>query len=325
MLPRLRVKRHAAAVGRGLEDLGAAAAVEQHRVGAVLALDVSLPSPGSHWKTSSPAPRKATSLPCWPSTKSSPSPPSSRSMPLLPRIVSLPAPPSTVILISAARLPVAEKLSSPPLALRTRFSEVPMSIENGAGSRRSKRTRVPLAVVVKTSAPPPPLTSTVSVPAPPSLRSVSSPGFQIIRSLPLSPKTWSSASPPVRVSFSVPPNRKSKPPLPSSGVVAGLAEELVAARAAGERVVAGAAEQVGPRQRAVGLVERDRVVAALAEHLDQRGVGDGRRAAGDGDRAAVDGPAASRRLTVVSGASASADRLGVGRWDRDRVCVPSRS
>ena len=32
-----------------------------------------------------------------------------------------------------ARLPVAEKLSSPPLALSTRFSEVPMSIENGAG------------------------------------------------------------------------------------------------------------------------------------------------------------------------------------------------
>ncbi len=62
-------------------------------------------------------------------------------------------------------------------------------------------------------------------------------------------------------------------------VVAGLAEEHVAARAAGERVVAGAAEQVRPRQRAVGLVERDRVVAALAEDLDQRGVGDGRRAA----------------------------------------------
>ena len=38
---------------------------------------VSLPSPGSHWKMSSPAPSNATSLPCWPSMKSLPSPPSS--------------------------------------------------------------------------------------------------------------------------------------------------------------------------------------------------------------------------------------------------------
>ena len=79
------------------------------------------------------------------------------------------------------------------------FSEVPMSIENGAGLRRSNRTRVPLAVVVNCSAPLPPLTSTVSVPAPPSLRSVSSPGFQIMWSSPLWPNAWSSASPPVSV------------------------------------------------------------------------------------------------------------------------------
>src|SRR5829696_512565 len=176
---------------------------------------VSFPSPGSHWKTSLPTPREATSLPCWPSTKSSPSPLRSTSLPLLPRIVSSPVPPSTLIAISAARLPVAEKLSLPPLAFRTSFSEVPMSIENGAGSSRSNRTRVPFAVVVKTSAPLPPFTSTVSVPAPPSFRSVSSPGFQIIRSLPLSPNAWSSPSPPVRVSFSLPPKRKSNPPLPS--------------------------------------------------------------------------------------------------------------
>ena len=77
-------------------------------------------------------------------------------------------------------------------------------------------------------------------------------------------------------------------------VVAGLAEELVVARAAGEDVVAGAAEQVRRGQRAVGLVERDRVVAAQAEDLDQRGVGDRRRAADDGDRAAVDEDLAGR-------------------------------
>ena len=91
-----------------------------------------------------------------------------------------------------------------------------MSIENGAGLTRSNRTRVPLAVAVNCSAPLPPLTSTVSTPSPPSFRSVSSPGFQIIRSLPPWPKAWSSASPPVRVSFSPPPNRRSLPPLPRS-------------------------------------------------------------------------------------------------------------
>ena len=63
-----------------------------------------------------------------------------------------------------------------------------MSMANGAGVRRSKRTRVPLAVAVNCSAPLPPLTSAVSVPAPPSFRSVSSPGFQTIRSSPLWPK-----------------------------------------------------------------------------------------------------------------------------------------
>ena len=71
-------------------------------------------------------------------------------------------------------------------------------------------------------------------------------------------------------------------------VVAGLAEEHVAAGAADERVVAGAAEEVGTRQRAVGFVQGDRVVAALAEDLDQCGVRDGGGAAEDGDRAAVD-------------------------------------
>ena len=99
------------------------------------------------------------------------------------------------------------KVSSPPFMLTTRFSVVPMSRVNGAGLMRSNRTRVPLAVAVKFSAPLPPLTSTVSMPSPPSLRSLPSPGFQIIRSLPR------------------------------------LAEDLVVAGAAGQHVVAVAAEQ----------------------------------------------------------------------------------
>ena len=184
----------------------------------------SLPSPGSHWNVSSPAPRKATSLPCWPSTKSLPSPPIRMSTPLLPSSVSLFAPPSTVILISAARLPVAEKLSSPPLALRTRFSEVPMSIANGAGLRRSKRTRVPLAVVVNCSS---------------AVAAVDLDGVGVLAAL-------------VEVGVVA--------RVPDHAVVAALAEGLIVGVAAGERVVLGAAEeQVEPalaEQRVVaGLAE----------------------------------------------------------------------
>jgi hypothetical protein len=72
------------------------------------------------------------------------------------------------------------------------------------------------------------------------------------------------------------------------GVVARAAKELIVAGAAGQRVVALLAEQLGSRQRAVGLVERDRVVAALAEHLDQPGVQDRRLAARNGYGAAID-------------------------------------
>ena len=163
-----------------------------------------------------------------------------------------------------------------------------MSIENGAGSRRSKRTRVPLAVVVNVSAPLPPLTSTVSVPAPPSLRSVSSPGFQIIRSLPLSPNAWSSASPPVSVSLSVPPNSRSKPPLPSSVSLPAWPKS----RSPPEPPVS-VSLPAPPNRLAFGsapLASLSVIVslAALAEDLDQRGVGDRRRSAADGDRAVVD-------------------------------------
>ena len=104
-----------------------------------------------------------------------------------------------------------------------------MSMANGAGSRRSKRTRVPLAVAVNTSAPLPPLTSTVSSPAPPSLRSVSSPGFQIIRSLPRLAED-------LVVGVAA-----------GEGVVLGAAEEEVEAALAEQRVVAGLAEEHGRR------------------------------------------------------------------------------
>ncbi len=77
-------------------------------------------------------------------------------------------------------------------------------------------------------------------------------------------------------------------PLAQQRIVAGLPEELVVARPARERVVAVAAEQDRGRQCPVGLVERNLVVAGLAEHLDERGVGDRRRTALNHDGAAVD-------------------------------------
>ena len=64
---------------------------------------------------------------------------------------------------------------------------------------------------MKTSAPLPPLTSAVSMPSPPSNRSVSSPGFQMMWSLPASPNTWSSPAPPVSVSLPSPPRRRRYP------------------------------------------------------------------------------------------------------------------
>ena len=175
---------------------------------------VSLPSPGSHWKVSSPAPRKATSLPCWPSMKSLPSPPSSRSTRYAKQRV----------VASAAidgdldqRREVAGGGEEVVAAVGVE-DEVLRSANVEAERRGVDAIEAhPSAVggdgeVLVTAA-------TVDLDgvdaAPPSLRSVSSPGFQIIRSLPASPKTWSSASPPVRVSFSEPPKRKSMPPLPT--------------------------------------------------------------------------------------------------------------
>ena len=163
-----------------------------------------------------------------------------------------------------------------------------MSIENGAGLMRSKRTRVPLAVAVNCSAPLPPLTSTVSVPSPPSLRSVSSPGFQIMRSLPAWPKAWSSASPPVSVSFSLPPNSRSTPPLPSSVSLPDSPNSWSLPEPPVRTSLPAPPNRFARGQRAVDLAERERVVAAEAEDLDQRRVGDRRRAADDGDSAAVD-------------------------------------
>src|SRR5262249_43840261 len=75
--------------------------------------------------------------------------------------------------------------------------------------------------------------------------------------------------------------------LAEEDVVAGLPEQHVVARAAGERVIAIAAEKVDGGHRTIGLVDRDRVVATLAEHLDKRGIRNGGGAADGVDGAVV--------------------------------------
>ena len=71
-------------------------------------------------------------------------------------------------------------------------------------------------------------------------------------------------------------------------VVAGAAEQLIIARAADQGVVTCAAEQLHRWHCTVTFVDRYRVVAGLAEHLDRPGVGNRRLAADDGHGAAVD-------------------------------------
>ena len=102
---------------------------------------------------------------------------------------------------------MAEKVSSPPFMLTTRFSVVPMSRLNGAGSRRSKRTRVPLAVDGE--------------------------DLGAVAAVDLGGVDARAAFDQVAVVARV----------PDHPVVAGLAEDLIVAVAAGQRVVAGAAEQ----------------------------------------------------------------------------------
>ena len=84
------------------------------------------------------------------------------------------------------------------------------------------------------------------------------------------------------------PEQRVEAALAEEGVVATLTREPVRARAAGEGVVAATAEQVGARERAVRLIERDDVVAGAGRSADiELGVGDRRCSAGDHHGTAV--------------------------------------
>ena len=163
----------------------------------------------------------------------------------------------------------------------------------------------------------------VSMPTPPSLRSVSSPGFQIIRSLPLCPKAWSSASPPVMVSFSLPPNSRSKPPRPRSVSLPAWPTSWsapeppvrVSLPAPPNRLAAGSAPLAS---LSVTTSSPPRPKTRM-----QRGVGDRRRASDDGDRAVVHEDR-SRRIAadhdrVVGAVTEHGQHAGAERRGRRRV------
>ena len=59
------------------------------------------------------------------------------------------------------------------------------------------------------------------------MRSLSSPGFQIMRSLPASPNIWSSPSPPVSTSLPDAAEQQVRPAFAKEGVVARLAEQQI--------------------------------------------------------------------------------------------------
>ena len=95
-----------------------------------------------------------------------------------------------------------------------------------------------------------------------------------------------------------------------------MPEEQVICRAAGQGVVAVAAEKLRGRHWAVDFVDRDCVIAGLAEQLDEVGIGDGRGATNDRNGAAVDqdfsGRVAAGRDVVAGGVTKHRQHAGAG-------------
>ncbi len=119
--------------------------------------------------------------------------------------------------------------------------------------------------------------------------------------------------------------------LTQQDIVARLAEELVVAGAASQCVVAVAAEEVRGRQCPIGLVQRDFIVSSLAKDLDERRIGDRRRAPLNGNRPAVDeeltGGVAADDDRVVLRVANDGQHTGAGRerrCDREREALAER-
>src|SRR5437763_8585343 len=194
----------------------------------------SVASPLFQTSVSSPAPPDMVSLPRSPTMRSSPprpsrtslpSPPSSRSGPSEPEIESSPTPPSTLSSVSAPTPSAAVTESFPPSPLTWKRS---VSVSSVKGTRLVRWNLTPPGSGASVNTSPrlgEPLTSVVSLPAPPSMRSEPSPLFQTrvsfpapptIRSVPFAPTRRSLPSPPSRKSLVSAPVRTSSPPSPNS-------------------------------------------------------------------------------------------------------------
>ena len=160
--------------------------------------------------------------------------------------------------MSAARLPVAEKLSSPPLALSDELlgrADVDRERRRGdaveADARAVGRGGELLGAVAAVD-----LDRVGAVAALVEVGVVAGvPDHPVVAALAEGLVVGVAAGEGVVLAAA---EQEVEAALAEQRVVAGLAEELVGAGAAGEDVVAGAAEQVRRGQRAVGLAERDR-------------------------------------------------------------------
>ena len=214
----------------------------------------------------------------------------------------------------------AVMMSSPPLALTTIFSVVPMSRKNGAGLMRSKRTRVPLGVMRELfgSVAAIDLGGVIAVAA---LHEVAAlariPDHAVVAGL---AEHLVVADPAGQRVVARTSEQQVVATLAQHRVVAGLAEQHIVTGAAGDDVVPVAAEQLCGGQRAVAFIERDRVVAALTEHLDRAGVRDSRLAADDSHGAAIDEKVPGR---VTAGNDCVVEAVAdhgkqAGAWDKGR-------
>ena len=125
--------------------------------------------------------------------------------------------------------------------------------------------------MVKVSAPLPPLTSATSLPSPPQeVAAVTAIPDHAITTCLAEHLVISDAAGQHVVAG--PSEQQIIAALAKEGVVAVLAEQQIIARTAGECVIPGPAKEAGGWQRAVCLIQRDRIRAVLAEGLDQGGV-----------------------------------------------------
>ena len=158
---------------------------------------VSLASPGSHWKRSSPAPSRAVSAPRLPSTWSLPLPPSSVSAPSAPRRSSSPSPPSSVSAVSAPMPLMALSRSAPPRPWTVRLSTARWLTT--AASWPNVATGPPLGAMPIVSSPSVPRVNARSAPSPPSMSTCPGPGTrESLTTVSASPRAatraWSCAS-----------------------------------------------------------------------------------------------------------------------------------